>query len=429
MNRSAESPTESEAALDRLLATLSPSDMRLGLGPMRRLLAQLGWDTPSAPVVHVAGTNGKGSTALLLAALASAGGSRVGLYTSPHLESARERLRIDGRAIAASRLTELLQGILAASDTRVTYFEAMTAAALGWFHQESVDLVVLEVGLGGRLDATNAVDGSLSVVSAIDLDHTQWLGSTLEEIAAEKAGVFRAGRPAVTARQKVGALGTLEDQARRRGTTLVVAEDLPRGLDSPFEGRHQRENAALAWAASRRLPALGLDSPDLDSAVLAWSHCRHPGRLERVRLPTGRTVLLDGAHNPAAAEALAAALAGERYDLLFGALADKDVGNLLAPLASRAGRVGLTEPPSPRALAPDALAASVARVFLVENDPGIALKRMLESDAGAEDSLLVVAGSLFLVGCVRPLLTQLYGVPPRAVELSTWGTEDPVAEG
>jgi len=370
----------------------------------------------------VAGSNGKGSTSALLAAMASAAGLRTGLYTSPHLESVEERLRIDGRAIGPGELAGLLDRIVEAAGTTPTYFEAVTAAAFLWFSASQVDLAVMEVGMGGRLDATNVCEPELSLITSISLEHREHLGDTLAAIAREKAGTFRPGRPALVWLEDPEPVEAVRAVAAELGTDLRFAPDLvkilemtprrvrlatPGGehdLELALPGAHQARNLALAVLAAEEL---GIAPEAIAEGA---GSCRWPGRLERVELPEGRVVLLDAAHNPEGAAALAAFLDGP-FDLLFGALGDKDVTDMLGPLAERARRIVLTTPASDRARPPEELAALLPGREDVEIVPdlGQALERALRPGVR-----LVVCGSIYLIGEVRKRLRERFRVPAPA---------------
>ena len=399
-----------------LLAPLEQRGIRLGLDAIRRLLGQLGAPHLAAPSVLVAGTNGKGSTSALLAAMASAAGYRTGLYTSPHLERVEERVRIDGRWVAEQELAEALRELLEIEESP-TYFEALTAAAFLIFARRRVELMILEVGLGGRLDATNVADPLLSAVTTIGVDHAEYLGNTLGEIAREKAGIFRRGRPAIWGPQPAAARAALLVEAEARG---VEAEEVvqPFALELRLAGAHQRHNAALAARAAALLRDLGFPRLDPSAIARGAAGCFWPGRLERVALDEGRHALLDGAHNPAGVETLCAYLdeRGEPFDLLFGVMADKDAGAMLAPLAARAGRIVLTTAPNPRATSAEALAALLkpSGDLVVEPDFARALAVAL---ALTPRRLLVVSGSLYLVGAARTWLRQRFGRPAPAETL------------
>ena len=380
----------------------------------------------------MAGTNGKGSIAALLASIADAAGLATGLYTSPHLERVEERIRVAGAAVPTEELGELLRDVLAAATelghASPTYFEAMTLAAMLHFKRRRLDLAVLEVGMGGRLDATNLADARLAVVSAIALDHQEFLGSSLTLIAREKAGVLRPRQPAVFSPQVPEAAAALLEAAERIGARALEAarevvgmEVRFRGLQgleiafatsrqryaltSALAGRHQAWNIATAVVAAEQFAAAGLPALGPDAIVAGVAACRWPGRLEPIAVPgAGTTVLLDAAHNPDGCAALVAFLVElERpFTLLFGALADKDVAHMLPPLAALASRVVLTRPSSPRAAPPATLAALVPEgkgVILEEEIPAA-----LELALAGDPELVVACGSIFLIGTLRTLL-------------------------
>jgi len=483
------SPAPSSVLTREILGRLEALGIRLGLERMRGLLAALGGPQLRFPAVLVAGSNGKGSTSALLAAMASAAGYRTGLYTSPHLETVEERLRIDGLAIGAERLGELLQEVVSCAERRLgdspTYFEALTAAAFLWFAAEGVDLAVVEVGLGGRLDATNTCEPMLSLITSISLEHREVLGDTLTAIAREKAGVLRAGRPALSWVEDPEAAAALRAAAAALGAGLrpaesevtivaagaIAADRRPGGDGRPGEdgleggqgwdaqrvtlvtplarreleirllGRHQAHNLGLATRAAELLAASGF--PALDGRALAAgaAACRWPGRAEVVAIPGGRRVLLDAAHNAEGAAALGELLAGAgrragSLDLLFGVFADKDAGEMLGHLAPHARHLIFTTAPSSRARPaeelpallppaagggdptgdPSAAGTAPARAragVLVEPAPAAALARALE--LGAET--VVICGSVFLVGELRRLLRERFGVPPPPTDL------------
>jgi dihydrofolate synthase/folylpolyglutamate synthase len=394
----------------RYLDGLSPLSMRFGLERVERALDALGHPERAAPVLHVAGTNGKGSTCAMAAAALRAAGLTVGLYTSPHLEAFNERIQVDGRPIADADLAAAAEAVRAACpwheagapEERLTYFEFATLAAFVHLARARVDAAVVEVGLGGRLDATNAVAPAVTAVARIGLDHTQLLGDTVEAVAREKAGIFKRGVPAVVhAHQPPGVLEVLAAEAARAGAPFQVA---PPGWDGPMAllGPHQRGNAGLAAAALRALRGAGL--PVGEEAVAAGiAGASWPGRLERLG-----GVLLDGAHNPDGAAALAAALAalhpGRPAELVFGVLGDKDHRGMLAALAPVARRLHLVAPATPRARPAAevaALAASLGVDAHVHDGVAAAIACARAAAAGAP---VVVAGSLYLVGEARGLL-------------------------
>jgi dihydrofolate synthase / folylpolyglutamate synthase len=438
---------------------------------MRGLLAALGSPQLRFPAVLVAGSNGKGSTAALLAAMAGAAGYRTGLYTSPHLETVEERLRIDGRAVGGERLGELLEEVVTCAERRLghspTYFEAVTAAAFLWFAAERVDLAVVEVGLGGRLDATNVCEPVLSLITSISLEHRELLGDTLAAIAREKAGILRAGRPALSWVVDREAAGALREVATGLGAVLHTAESevtiagtaagepgSPEGvgglngasaasgagawegqsvtLVTPLArrelrirllGRHQARNLALAVRAAELLAGSGFPALDERAMAAGAAACRWPGRGEVVPLPGGRRVLLDAAHNAEGAAALGELLAetGPRtgaLDLIFGVLGDKDAGEMLDRLAPLVRNLVFTTVPTPRSREAAELPALLGTArpgapALVEPAPAVALDRALALGADT----LVACGSIFLVGELRRQLRERFGVPAPAADL------------
>lgn len=429
--------TRAAARLANRLATLEQFGVKLGLERIESILSALGDPHRELAVVLVAGTNGKGSTAATLASIVTAAGYRSGLYTSPHLESVEERIRLDGVEIDTTILAALVEEVVEASDRlvddRPTYFETLTAAALCWFRRAGVDLAILEVGMGGRLDATNVCHPRLSLVTSIGLDHERDLGATTAAIAREKGGILRSGRPALAVLTEAAARRALEVHAAEVGArlkVLPVASMLKsrrshpgRGqrlevegdrasyrLETRLEGAHQIDNILLAVCAAERLTGLGMPEIDRSAIERGVAAIEWPGRLEWVERPGGGEVLLDAAHNGPGWEALEGYLAGlgRPYDLLFGVLRDKRAPRAAGGLIERASRVIVTTPPSERALAARSLARGIGRSVEIEPDPAEALDRGLDTDR-----LLVVCGSLYLVGAIRGELRRSFGRPPR----------------
>lgn len=437
-------PMTSPAA--RLLDKLAEGGIRPGLETTRRHLEVLGRPQEHFESVVVAGTNGKGSCAAVLAAIAAAAGYRVGLYTSPHLEEHRERIRIDGEAIDGEHLVALVEEIFTISEeaseiARPTSFETLTLAALLHFARRQIDLAVLEVGMGGRLDAVNVVDPLTSVVTDIAVEHARWLGTTVGAITGEKVAVARRGRPIVFSLLGSGSGATVEEVARERGAEplalgreaeVETLED--RGLagqriavdtgsdrhelETSLPGEHQARNVALAVVAAGVLGASGFPAFDPRAVEAGVRRCRWPGRLEEVSLPEGAPVILDCAHNPSAVAALVEFLAEHvpKHDLLFGCLAGKEVDGMLPALTARADRVTLTEPVSDRALSAASLRelAGEDRGSRVGVEPRLC--RALETALRKRHRPLVVTGSLALVGPVRGLLRERFGIPPPATD-------------
>jgi dihydrofolate synthase/folylpolyglutamate synthase len=371
--------------------------IKLGLGNTHRLLAALSHPERACRFLHIAGTNGKGSTCAMLDAILRAEGHRTGLYTSPHLVSFRERIRVNGEKIPEADVARILTWLRDATsgwDHAPTYFEIATALALRHFADAGAEFVVLETGMGGRLDSTNAVTPIVSVITPIAMDHAQWLGNTLAKIAAEKAGILKPGVPAVSAVQEPEAACVLEARAREVGAPLEFVNEpveLPLGL----YGRHQRWNAALAVAAVR---AAGLSIADA-AIRQGLATVRWPGRFQKL----GDRFVLDGGHNPHAAAQLVQTwheeFGVERPLVIFGALGDKDYVAMLETLAAITAEVWIVPVRSARAISPETLAAAApmpARVFE-------SLEAAL-AGAARQDRRVLVTGSLFLLGEVLEIL-------------------------
>jgi dihydrofolate synthase / folylpolyglutamate synthase len=416
------------APLERLLglARWERAGMRLGLERIEALLDALDRPEAALRIVHVGGTNGKGSTAALTAAILHAAGLRIGLYTSPHLLEVTERVRIDGAQVSRETLSRHAARIVPTLDAgAATFFEAMTAVALAAFKEAGVDAAVLEVGLGGRWDATNVGHPLVSVVTRIDYDHQEFLGRRLEDIAGEKAGIIRGGT-AVSAAQAPEAMAVIETRCRTVGVPLLVerreltvealASDLAghrlrlRGPGWAYDdvrlalpGLYQPGNAVLAVGAVRAF-ANASDLPVPEAAVRAGcAAVRWPGRFQVIPGNAGRpTLVLDGAHNPGGATALAASLrhhfAGRRLALILGVSADKDRAGILKALAPLAMRIYLAPADHPRATPPGELVGQLPPVdaeVVLATGSAQALKQAL-GQSGID--VVCVAGSLFLVG-------------------------------
>ena len=384
---------------------------RWRLGRMRALLRFAGDPDRQMRVVLIAGTKGKGSTAAFLASILHTAGLQAGLFTSPHLQTYRERVRIDGAMLgdsdfarAIDRLRPLVLRLRrehpAAGEP--TTFELTLLLAVRAFADRGCAVAIIEVGLGGRLDATNALDPAVSVITSISYDHTAILGRTLGAIATEKAGIVRRGRPALVAVQRPAAARAIERICRATGADRRVVQPLGVHADLALTGDHQRQNAALAIAAAR---ALGADEDAIANGLRTaiW-----PARFERVR---GRPpIVLDGAHNGASAEALARTLRqerdGRRLVLVVGINRDKDARAVIGPLAKMASAVVATRSSSPRALDP----ADVARVagrgarIPVTTAANVPAALAAARKAAGPDGLVCVAGSLALAAAARTAL-------------------------
>jgi dihydrofolate synthase/folylpolyglutamate synthase len=375
--------------------------IRLGLENIRHLCDALGVDTASSEkrrFIHVAGTNGKGSVCALLAAVCVAAKHRTGLYTSPHLVNFRERIRLGPNQIPEEHIAEGLakmRDIIAGWEHTPTFFEITTALALAWFQQQRAEIVILETGMGGRLDATNVVTPAVSVITPIGFDHMQYLGDTLAAIAGEKAGIIKPGVPVVSAPQSPEVEAVIRAAAEAMGSRLKFIRQ-PLAADCPLAlaGSHQRWNAALAFAA---LIESNL-RPEPRIVREAFAAVEWPARFQRA----DDRIVIDGAHNPAAAAQLAATWRGEFGDdkatLILGILADKDAPGVVAALLPIASRVICAPVRSPRALPPAELAALVrvqspnASVNFTETLGGAI------AEARASANRILIAGSLFLAG-------------------------------
>ena len=422
------------------LDSIDPGTIKPGLDRIRTVLEALGNPHRSYPTTIVSGTNGKGSAAAMLTAIGRAAGHRVGLYTSPHLSRVEERFQVDGVEISSSGLDAQLGVVFAAIDKLLaddrladhpSYFEILTAAAFRYFAEARVELAVLEVGLGGRWDATNVTRPRVAVITSIAQDHKEYLGDDLLTIAAEKAAVIPAGGMAVTAPQAPAVLDVIKRSATAAGATLWEAESFPCvvrrtdqrlrhsfdcvgrlrdyiGLELSLPGKHQVENALCAMLAAEALDRRRLRI----SSDAIWAGLRStdwPGRCEW--LEEGPRVLLDAAHNPAAAQALAAYLwelrrrkAFDRLYLVFSTLAEKDTEGIAAALYPLADVLIATEAATRRATPPDELlniGTTPSRREAIP-DPVEALAKARQ--IAAPDDLVCVSGSTYLLGAVRPLL-------------------------
>lgn len=393
------------AALDWLFSTQF-FGIKLGLDHTRKLLEAADADRTDATVVHVAGTNGKGSTCAMMEALARAQGYVTGLFTSPHLVEFSERIRVNGNMIPPETLAEeisFLKQLTEGWERPPTFFELALAVALRHFRKSGVNFIILETGLGGRLDATNAMPKDIAVLAPIGLDHQQYLGDTLEEIAVEKAAIIAPGKPVVTAVQRPEAMAVIERTARDRHSSLTIARMNGETPRPSLPGAHQRENAALALEAMRRLGVL----PAPPAAAAALANVQWPGRFERLEAPP---LVLDGAHNEHAARVLAATwreeFPGRKAALVFAASADKHIREMVPVLREIAGEWHLVPCTSPRIMPVEELAALLAGlktgpVFIHSSLPE-GLHAALASPLPA-----LAAGSLFLLGDLKALLRHV----------------------
>ncbi|HEX5223006.1 MAG TPA: folylpolyglutamate synthase/dihydrofolate synthase family protein [Verrucomicrobiae bacterium] len=399
---------------------------KFGLENTRQLAALAGNPQEQLRFIHVAGTNGKGSTCAMLESIYREAGLRVGLFTSPHLVSFRERMQINRELISEAdvvRLVTEMQPRLATFPVAYhpTFFEVITVMALSYFADHKSDLVIWETGLGGRLDATNIVTPLASVITNIGLDHQQWLGDTLAAIAAEKAGIIKPGVPTLTATSVPEALAVIETVAQQNYSPLtrVTSEYASSIAHSVLTGKHQQLNAALAVAT---VDVLRSAIPVTDAAIRAGlTRVSWPGRFQVIRQPDGRTMVLDGAHNPdgikTLAETLQSSFPNLRPTLIVGMLEDKDWRPMCLQLSSLASRV-LTVPVSSDRSASGADLAAVCREQLPEVTACASLSEALSKTGN--DALLVVAGSLYLVGEALELLGLSPGGSTSERGLNEW---------
>jgi dihydrofolate synthase/folylpolyglutamate synthase len=431
---------------------------KFGLENTFQLASLVGNPQEKLRFIHVAGTNGKGSTCAMLESIYRAAGLRVGLFTSPHLVSFRERIQVNRRWIDEVDVVRLVEKLRPwfknfPDGHHPTFFEVVTVMALEFFAEQKCDLVIWETGLGGRLDATNIVTPLASVITNIQLDHQQWLGDTHAQIAAEKAGIIKPGVPVLTATEEPEALAVIERTARKQNAPLkIIGRDAaPRRPDSaarypylPLPGEHQKLNAALALATVELLQKQIPVTEEKSRAGL--TNVDWPGRLQLVTRESGQKLLLDGAHNPAGAEALRKALGhgapstgsacfkdelhhaetvlGAPITLILGVLQDKDWQHICETLAPLAERILTVPVSSERSAVPVELAevcrkTNPAAVVAPCHSLGEAL------DRAADEKFVVITGSLYLVGEALELL----GLSPASHAergLNEWTTARPV---
>lgn len=413
-----------KTALDYLFS-LENRGIHLDLGPITGLLAAIGNPHRSYRTIHVAGSNGKGSVSAMTASMLRRAGYRVGLYTSPHLVDFRERIRINGVMIGEDELARLVAFIHPHVTEEITFFEFATALAFLYFQQRSAEVAVIETGMGGRLDATNCVVPEVSIITTISMEHERYLGSRISRIAAEKGGIIKEGGACVTGATQKQALEVLESiarehrarfirsgrdfTARSRGKQIFSYYGMKHTLKHvalPLMGRHQVKNAALALAAVEILSEKGM-AVDERAMVEGMAAVHWEGRLEIIdRKPL---VIVDGAHNPEGVRALCRTLRSDidwkRLIVVFGVMSDKRYRSMLSRLAAMADTIIFTEPPSQgdRTLhlsgREDWLPEGRGTVFEVVPDPEKALLRARK--LADEDDLVLVAGSLYLIGAVK----------------------------
>jgi len=410
------------------LFSLEQFGIKFGLDNISAIVARLGHPERAFASVHIAGTNGKGSVTAMVDAALRAAGHRSARYTSPHLVDLRERFVVDGRAVAhdalvaaAADVREAVESLRADGtlDVQPTFFEVTTAIAFELFRRAEVRVAVLEVGLGGRLDATNVVHPIATAITSIAFDHQRYLGDTLRAIAIEKAGIIKPGVPVAVGPMADEAAAAIEEIARQRGAPIVHAVDADaHSFAIGLAGAHQRTNASVAVQVLRIVDAQGMPVPR-EAIAAGLARPEWPGRLDTRRLTGGREVILDAAHNPAGAAALASYLeSGGRglRPLVFAAMRDKSIPEMLSILLPSAASLVVTRASNPRSADPEELAAIARRVtpsMPIHIEPRV-------DDALAHawqlSSRIVVAGSIFLLGdvlkSIAPDVIPFEGVHP-----------------
>ena len=408
--------------------------IKFGLSNISRLLELVGNPHKTLKTVHIAGTNGKGSTAATIASIMKEAGYKVGLYTSPHLIDFTERIKISGKEIEEGevvRLTEYIRSKVQDSEfkdelERITFFEFTTAMALIYFKEKEVDMAVMETGMGGRLDATNVIGPLVSVITNISVEHKEYLGDTIEAVASEKAGIIKDGVPILTGVDQPAAFQVIERICNEKRAPLYrLGRDFSfhrkgfnnfsyNGINESFDlltlnlrGGHQFQNASLAVAAVEMLKNTGFLIPP-EALIDGLGKVSWPGRLETIS--QSPMIILDGAHNPAGAEMLSRAIKEElefnRLYLVLGIMADKEVEGIISPLAPLAHEIILSRPKYERASNPSDL-LPLTRRYNVNCTAFNDLREAIDyakSRAGNED-LIIISGSLFTVGEARGILT------------------------
>ena len=414
--------------LERLFA-LEQFGIKLGLDNIRIILDELGHPERAWKSIHIGGTNGKGSVAAMVERGLRAAGLTTGRYTSPHLDRIEERVALDGRPVDAATFETVTAYVLSAVDAATargtlpvppTFFEVSTAIAFEIFARARVDVAVVEVGLGGRFDATNVLTPVITAITSIAFDHERHLGHTLADIAFEKAGIAKPGVPLVLGRLPPEAAAKIAKVAREIDAPIVDAHATTTDRQYPpltlaLAGRHQVENAAVAVAILERWSTMAGYLPT-EAIVTGLTECEWPARLEWLRLPTGGELLIDAAHNPAGAAALASYLqdtGSPKLPMVFAAMIDKDLPKMIAALAPAAASFIATTAPHVRARTADQLAAEIRRLTSVPveaaESPLSAVSRALEAPTGRTlggGGRAVACGSIYMVGPLRARLIE-----------------------
>ena len=422
---------------------------RLGLENIQNLLEILGNPQNNLEIIHVAGTNGKGSTCAYISNILIYQGYNVGLYTSPYLEEFNERIRINNSNISDEELAQSISTVKKAIDKILdsgfehpTEFEIITAAAYLYFSEKNVDFAVIEVGLGGRLDATNVCTPVISAITSIGMDHTQYLGETLAEIAFEKAGIIKENIPVVLYQQSKEVELVISEICNLRKSDLYITQNdnieyisenihgqtvnieemghLYSGIEIRLPGRHQAKNLAVALSVMRILEMSGKIS-QIDTEALYGSirDTRWPGRMEIIT--ENPMTIIDGAHNPDGAgilrESIERYLKGKKINLVFGMLLDKDIYSVAEILVPCVQKVIITEPESPRAANVKEVHDLISKinksdtVLEIIEIPQIKEAVNYAQKTASEDEVVVYAGSLYMIGKVRTLLNEMYHRP------------------
>jgi len=411
------------------LSSLQGMGIHMDLSAIRQVLEKMKNPQDSYPSVLVGGTNGKGSICAMTSSILLAAGLKVGLYTSPHLLDVRERICFNGKTISRSEMAACIAEVQEYAENTLTYFEFLTVVAFHFFLKKKIDVAVLEVGMGGRLDATNMVLPVVSAISNISVEHSAYLGTRLSQIAGEKAGIIKEGGICITSATQKPVTVVLENVCRQRKATLYrIGSDIKmhaastgmtfsyRGLEKKYQklscpllGKHQIRNAAVAIGITEILARRGFAIND-NAVYHGLASTVWEGRLEILHeLPR---IVVDGAHNPAGiavlCEALKSFFSYRKLIVILGVLRDKNVHDMVKRIARMADVMVLTRPVSDRALVPSEMARTAmryGRAVIIEDDPPAALKRSLEM-AGPDD-LICVTGSLYLVGQVKKMAGDL----------------------
>ncbi len=421
------------------LYSLRSLGIKLGLSNTEKVMGILGEPQNSFRSIHIAGTNGKGSTAAAIASMLTESGFRVGLYTSPHLVSFTERIKINNEQITEDKVLSIasyIQDIIAGTDLQLTFFEFATAMAFHYFASEKVDWAVVETGMGGRFDATNIILPDVSVITNIGIDHSEFLGSSISQIAFEKAGIIKPGAPVVTAAQSPEAIKQISDIAEMRNSELHIygrdfksallsmddkhitfdylGEKEFRNLSLPLSGRYQLYNASLAVRVCEMLCKRGVNISDksIRNGLLKTAI---EGRLERVS--EDPVIFLDGAHNPEAATNLAGSIKelfpGKKIIIIIGVMSDKDIEGILKPLMQIAESVVLTRPKGERAASTEKLYDIALKIQ--RSGENYSLTEIIKTDSvadaltyakkeGLEKSIILVTGSFYTTGEAKEIL-------------------------